>query len=227
MHIPDGYLGPSTYGACWAIMLPFWSFASRKVKDTVKTAQIPYLAMGSVFSLLAMMFVLPLPGGTTGHISGTALLSILLGPWASVIAISVSLIIQAIVLGEGGITAIGANSMNIAVIGSLSGAAIFAILNRILRVLKIKDSIQIPLAGATAAYLAINLGALSTSILLGIQPLIYGKDASSGYFPFPLSVVIPATLIPHLTVIGALEAMITAAVLRFLTKRGFPVKGIT
>ncbi|RJX18290.1 MAG: cobalamin biosynthesis protein CbiM, partial [Desulfobulbus sp.] len=73
MHIPDGYLGPATYGSLWAVMLPIWGLASRKVKQTVKSAEVPYLAMGTVFSLMAMMFVLPIPGGTTGHISGTTL----------------------------------------------------------------------------------------------------------------------------------------------------------
>jgi ABC-type Co2+ transport system permease subunit len=73
MHIPDGYLGPATYGTCWAAMLPIWGYASRKVRETVKPAEIPYLAMATVFSLMAMMFVLPIPGGTTGHISGTTL----------------------------------------------------------------------------------------------------------------------------------------------------------
>src|SRR5512137_2259193 len=101
MHIPDGYLGPLTYGTCWAAMLQVWGCASRTVKQTVKTAEIPYLAMGTVFSLMAMMFVLPIPGGTTGHISGTTLVAILLGPWAAIVAVSISLIIQAVVMGDG------------------------------------------------------------------------------------------------------------------------------
>ncbi|SNB44813.1 cobalt transporter CbiM [Geobacter sp. DSM 9736] len=225
MHIPDGYLGPVTYGACWAGMLPIWGYASRKVKLTVKTAEVPYLAMGTVFSLVAMMFVLPLPGGTTGHISGTTLVAILLGPWAAIVAVSVSLMIQAIVMGDGGITAIGANCFNVAVIGALCGSAIYRLIVGAATRWGEQGTTVSAVAGAVAAYLATNLGALSTAAMLGLQPLIYGDKPGSGYFPFPLEVAIPATMLPHLTMVGILEATVTALVLAFLTKKGVAVKG--
>ncbi|MBM4349678.1 MAG: cobalamin biosynthesis protein CbiM, partial [Deltaproteobacteria bacterium] len=90
MHIPDGYLGPVTYGGLWAAMVPIWIYASRKVKKNLETAQIPFLAMASVFSLVVMVFAIPLPGGTTGHLNGTTLVAILLGPWPAIIAVSVA-----------------------------------------------------------------------------------------------------------------------------------------
>ena len=125
MHIPDGYLGPATYGSAWAVMVPIWRYASKKVRQTVQTSEIPFLAMGTVFSLVAMMFMLPLPGGTTGHISGATLMAILLGPWAAVIAVSISVVIQAVLLGDGGITAIGANCFNMAVVAPFVGYYLF------------------------------------------------------------------------------------------------------
>ncbi len=219
MHIPDGYLGPATYGLCWAAMLPVWSYASRKVRQTVKSAEIPHLAMGTVFSLMAMMFVLPIPGGTTGHISGTALVAILLGPWPAIVAVSTSLIIQAVVMGDGGITAIGPNCLNIAVIGALTGSATYRLIVRLASRGGRPGVTVSAVAGAVAAYLAMNLGALSTAIMLGVQPLIYG-GAGSGYFPFPLEAAIPATMLPHLTVVGALEATVTGLVLMFLARKG-------
>ena len=225
MHIPDGYLGPATYGACWATMVPIWGLASRKVKQTVKTAEVPYLAMGTVFSLMAMMFVLPIPGGTTGHISGTTLVAILLGPWAAIVAVSISLGIQALVMGDGGITAIGPNCFNIAVIGSFVGSGVYRL---IIAVAARRGEPSVTLravAAAMAAYLAINVGALSTACLLGLQPIIYGTAVGSGYFPFPLEAAIPATMLPHLTMVGVLEATVTALVLIFLKKRGIAMKG--
>lgn len=217
MHIPDGYLGPATYGACWAAMLPIWGYASRKVKQDVKTAEIPYLAMCTVFSLMAMMFVLPIPGGTTGHISGTTLVAILLGPWAAILSVSISLIIQAVVMGDGGITAIGPNCFNIAVIGSFVGAGIYR-LTLLAANRKSHSSFAVcATAGAIAAYMAINVGALSTACMLGLQPIIYG-GAGSGYFPFHFKAAIPATMLPHLTMVGALEATVTALVLIFIKK---------
>lgn len=220
MHIPDGYLGPATYGTLWAAMVPIWGLASRKVKQTVKTAEVPYLAMGAVFSLLAMMFVLPVPGGTTGHISGATLVAILLGPWPAIVAVSISLIIQAVVMGDGGITAIGANCFNIAVIGAFAGSGGYRLITAVAG-RRGEPSVTIcAVAGAIAAYLAINAGALSTACLLGLQPLIYGTAAGSGYFPFPLEAAVPATMLPHLTMVGALEATVTALVLIFLKGKG-------
>lgn len=226
MHIPDGYLGPITSGSCWVILIPILGYASKKVKKSVQTTEIPYLAMASVFSLLAMMFVMPIPGGTTGHISGTALLAILLGPWSAIIAVSISLIIQAVVLGEGGITAIGANCLNVAVLGSCSGSVIFVLFVKMFRFLKIKESVRVPLAGGIAAYSAINLGALSTAVMLGLQPIFYGEASGGGYFPFSMSVVIPAAMIPHLTLVGALEAIVTFTVLSFLIQRGVGLRAL-
>ena len=226
MHIPDGYLGPATYGGLWAAMLPIWSYASKRVRRTVKTAEVPYLAMGTAFSLMAMMFMIPIPGGTTGHISGTTLVAILLGPWAAVIAISVSLIIQAVVLGDGGITAIGANCFNIAFLGSMCGAGIYRLLTKLAP--KNGDSPSATVRGisaAIAAYLAMNIGALAAALELGIQPLIYsGVSQGSGYFPFSLKAAIPAVMLPHLTVVGALEATVTALVMIMLMKKDLRMK---
>ncbi|HZD42134.1 MAG TPA: energy-coupling factor ABC transporter permease, partial [Terriglobales bacterium] len=114
MHIPDGYLSPQTYVPLYGATFVFWSVAVKKVKKELSTRQIPYLAMAAAFSFLIMMFNIPIPGGTTGHAVGAGVIAILLGPWTAVIAESVVLIIQAIVFGDGGITAIGANCFNMA-----------------------------------------------------------------------------------------------------------------
>lgn len=219
MHIPDGYLGPATYSACWAAMAPIWGYASKNVQKTVKTAEVPYLAMGAVFSMMAMLFVLPIPGGTTGHISGTTLVAILLGPWAAIVAVSISLIIQAMIMGDGGVTAIAPNCLNIAVIGATCGSLIYRLLLLLRAATGKTDTRHFPIAGWIAAYFAINLSAFSTSLMLGLQPLIYGSKPGSGYFPFPLEAAIPATMLPHLTVVGALEATVTALVLLFLNRK--------
>jgi len=206
-------------------MLPIWSYASKKVRRTVKTAEVPYLAMGTVFSLMAMMFMIPIPGGTTGHISGTTLVAILLGPWPAVIAVSVSLIIQAVVLGDGGITAIGANCFNIAFIGSMCGAGIYRLLVSVASRGSAPSVFARCFAAAVAAYLAMNLGALAAALELGIQPMIYGGETQgAGYFPFPLKAAIPAVMLPHLTIVGALEATVTVLVLIMLLKKEVRMK---
>jgi cobalt/nickel transport system permease protein len=211
-------------------MVPIWGYASRRVKRTVKTSQVPYLAMGTVFSLLAMMFMFPIPGGTTGHISGASVVAILLGPWAAVIAVSVSLVIQGLVFGDGGITVIAANCFNIAVVGGLAGWGIYTGIVRggmfFGKAPKAAPGAMSPpplamrlIAGAAASYIAINLGALLTAVELGIQPLIYaGAQGGAAYFPFPLEVALPAVMLPHLTTVGALEAGVTVLVLTLFHK---------
>ena len=239
MHIPDGYLGPATYGAMFGIMAPLWAVASKKVKQTVKAAQVPYLAMGAAFSLVIMIFVLPLPGGTSGHMSGATLVAILLGPWSALMAVSVSLIIQALVMGDGGITAIGANCFNIAFIGSFVGFWIYKLITKTGmfivagRASHAKDDTDPSLvlrlcAAGTASYLALNLGALAAAVQLGIQPLLYaGSSAGLFYFPYTLKYALPAMMIPHLTMVGALEVTGTVLVLIFLSKTEVHMKGIT
>src|SRR5689334_555185 len=114
MHIPDGYLGPETYGSLWAVMTPIWAAASQRLKNTLKARQVPWLAMGAAFTFVLMMFNIPVPGGTTGHAVGSTLVAILLGPSAAVLAVSMAIVVQALLFGDGGITAIGANCFNMA-----------------------------------------------------------------------------------------------------------------
>src|SRR4030043_516469 len=116
MHIPDGYLGPQTYLPLYGVSIGLWAIAQKKLKKQLSLKHVPSLAMAAAFSFLIMMFNVPIPGGTTGHAVGAGIIAILLGPWTAVIAVSVSLIIQAIVFGDGGITAIGANCFNMAVV---------------------------------------------------------------------------------------------------------------
>src|SRR4030066_1601111 len=116
MHIPDGYLSPQTFVPLYGVSFVFWAIALKKIKHELSAKYIPYLAMAAAFSFLIMMFNIPIPGGTTGHAVGAGIIAILLGPWAAVLAVSVVLIIQAIVFGDGGITAIGANCFNMAVV---------------------------------------------------------------------------------------------------------------
>ena len=92
MHIPDGYLSPSTCAVTFAMAAPFWYVASRKVKTQLHTKLVPLMAVVSAFSFVVMMFNLPLPGGTTGHAVGLAIAAIVLGPWAAVLAISIALL---------------------------------------------------------------------------------------------------------------------------------------
>ncbi len=215
MHIPDGYLGPATYGAMFGATVPFWVIAARKLQGSLKARQAPFLALGAAFSFVIMMFNIPVLGGTTGHATGTTLIAVLLGPWAAIIAVSVALIIQALLFGDGGVTAIGANCFNMAVVGGLTGYGIY----RLIAVRSDVNSRRRLVAGAVAAYVSLNVSALLTAVQLGIQPLIEKSPTGQPlYAPYPLSVTIPAMLTGHLLLFGVVEAVITALVLKYFQK---------
>ena len=114
MHIPEGYLSPQTCGVMGAVMVPLWTVASKKVAQTLSKKNIPVMAMGAAFSFIIMMFNVPIPDGTTAHAVGATLLAVALGPWAASISISVALMIQALLFGDGGVLALGANCFNMA-----------------------------------------------------------------------------------------------------------------
>jgi len=215
MHIPDGYLSPQTYVPAAAAMLPFWAVASSRVKQSLRLSQVPMLALGAAFSFIIMMFNIPIPGGTTGHAIGSVLVAILLGPWAAVIAVSLALVVQAMLFGDGGITAIGANCLNMAVIAPFVGWWVFRLLARDSEL----GSKRRIFAGAAGGYVGLNASALATAIMFGIQPAI-AHDASGRalYCPFGLEVSIPAMMGSHLLVFGFIEAIATGLVLSYLER---------
>ncbi len=245
MHIPDGYLGPITYGGLWAAMAPVWAFASRKIKNTLKTTQVPFLALAAAFSFVIMMFNVPVPGGTTGHATGATLLAILLGPWPAVIAVSIALFIQALVFGDGGVTAIGANCFNMAFAEALTGYLIYRLIagsrsfnSPIPPLLKggwggfekegpggtnhMTFGTRHLIGAGVGSYMGINLAALLTALELGIQPMLHvGADGRPLYNPFPLTVTIPALMIGHILLFGFVEATVTVLVLVYL-RRSYP-----
>jgi cobalt/nickel transport system permease protein len=197
-------------------MLPVWTAASRIVKNTLKSRQVPMLAIGAAFSFVIMMFNVPIPGGTTGHAVGAVLAAILLGPWAACIAVTVALVVQALLFGDGGITTIGANCFNMAFIEVFAGYYLYKLISGSSPV----TSSRRVIAAGVAGYLALNIAALSTAVMFGIQPLMY-KTASgqSLYCPYGLNVAIPAMLGEHLLIFGWVEAVVTALVIKYLQKQ--------
>ncbi len=215
MHIPDGYLGPATYGTMYAVTIPFWAIAARKMNKALKAKEAPYLALGAAFSFVIMMFNVPIIGSTTGHATGATLIAILLGPWAAMISVSVALIIQALLFGDGGITALGANCFNMGVVGGLAGYGMY----RLIAAGSDVKSARRWIAGAIAAYVSLNISALITGIEFGIQPIL--EKSATGqplYSPFPLSVAVPAMVGEHALVFGFAEALVTALVIKYFQK---------
>lgn len=227
MHIPENYLSPSTCGVLAAAMVPVWVHATKRVRETVPKEKMPLLGLAAAFSFLAMMFNVPIPGGTTGHAVCGTLIAILFGPWAATIALSVALALQAILFGDGGILALGSNCFNMAFILPQVGYGIYSwIMQR-----KRGDSSlrQELVAAGIASYVAINAAALSAGIEFGIQPLLFTDASGQALFcPYPLWVSVPAMLAGHLTVAGAAEAIFTVGILAYVRKAAptFGIEGL-
>jgi cobalt/nickel transport system permease protein len=215
MHIPDGYLSPVTCAVLYATAAPFWYVALQRVKRALHTRMVPMLSLFAAFSFVIMMFNVPLPGGTTGHAVGVGIAAVVLGPWASMITISVALLIQALFFGDGGITTFGANSFNMAIVGSLVASLVYRLVSGSSPVSSTRRVIGASLAG----YAAINAAALCAAIEFGIQPAFF-KDASGAplYAPYALGIAVPVMMIGHLTFAGFAELILSGGIVAYLQR---------
>lgn len=215
MHIPDGYLSPVTSAAAIAAMVPVWSVSMRKIKKTLNRRRVPMLALCSAFSFVIMMFNIPVIGGSSAHAVGATFIAILLGPWAACISVSTALFIQALVFGDGGILAFGANCLNMGFIMPFVGYGVY-------RLIAGKGSLsgkRQTIGAMLGSYMGLNAAAFFAALELGIQPLLF-KTASGVplYCPYPLTVAVPSMLFAHGLFAGPLEAAVTAAALALLAK---------
>lgn len=214
MHIPDGFLSPQTAGTMYVLSIPFLIRSASKVKLAVQDKTVPMIALSSAMCFGIMMINVPLPGGTTGHAVGAVIASILAGPEQAILAISVTLTIQALFFGDGGVLSLGANIFNMAIVMPLAGYYIYYFFTRKTVNLRIKI-----ISAFIAGYIAINLAALLTGIELGIQPLLFHDKAGQAmYFPFGLNIAIPAMMLGHLTIAGIAEGTLTALTVNWLQK---------
>jgi cobalt/nickel transport system permease protein len=214
MHIPDNYLSPATCAVMGAAMVPVWAVAVKKVGTEVEKAKVPLLGIAAAFSFLLMMFNVPLPGGTTGHAEGGTLLAVMLGPWSACISISIALLVQALLFGDGGILSFGANCFNMAFVIPFLGWFIYTFIRQ-----RVKKPAAEYAGLAIASWVAIVIASLCAAIEFGLQPLLAHDAAGLPlYCPYPLSVAIPAMLIPHMAVAGIVEAAFTVGIFAFIRK---------
>ena len=226
MHIPDNYLSPSTCVVMTAAAVPAWVHSVKKVKAEIPKEKMVLLGVGAAFSFLAMMFNLPLPGGTTGHAVGGTLIALLLGPEAACIAVTIALLVQALLFGDGGILAFGANCFNMAFVLPFVGYYSYTAFCRMFGVSSSNNAPDLQghrskqlIAAGLGSYLGINAAALCAAIEFGIQPLLF-KTAEGVplYCPYDLSVSIPAMMIGHLTLFGLAEVIFTVAIYGYVAK---------
>jgi len=206
MHIPDGYLSPTTIVVSYAVTLPLWIYGFKKLKEKLNEKTLPLIGSLTALSFVIMMLNVPIPGGTSGHALGTALISILFGPWIAFISISLVLLIQAVIFGDGGISALAIESFAMGFVASFVAYYVF-------KLLKNKK-----FAPFIAGYLSIVVASFIIALALGIQP-IFWRNNNPLYFPFDLKVTIPAIVGSHIVAFGLVEGILTQLLYNFLTKK--------
>ena len=215
MHIPDGYLSPITCLVMLLLVLPFWYRGIRRMRQTLTARSVPLIALLAAFSFIIMMFNVPLPGGTTGHAVGGALAAIILGPEIAVIPISIALLIQALLFGDGGILSFGANCFNMAVVLPYVSYAVYKWLGGLRGVSTTRRSV----AAFAGGWVGLTVASFFAAVEFGIQPaLFHAADGTPLYAPYPLSIAIPAMVIPHMLIASVVEGLITALVVAYLTR---------
>lgn len=169
MHIPDGFLDVKTIAATYSMSAAVIPYAMSRAKRTMKEKNIPFMASMASFVFVAQMINFPIVGGTSGHLLGNVLLSYLFGPWVSVMIMTVVISMQAILFGDGGITALGANILNMAIVANFSGYFIMRFYER----LKLNNNISLFIA----SWFSVMLSALFAAAEISFSGLIDFKVA--------------------------------------------------
>jgi len=220
VHIPDGYLSPATCAVGFVVAVPMLAVGCRKIGRTVKSRQVPTLAILSAMCFLVMMFNVPIPDGTSAHAVGGALVALLLGPWAALIAVAVALAFQALLFGDGGVLAYGVNVVNMGIILPFVAVGVY----RLLAGQSTLTSGRRVVAAAIAGYVGLNVAALAVGIELGLQPLLFtSADGTPLYSPYSLAQAVPAMLLAHLVVAGVVEGVLTGGVVAYLQRANLPL----
>ena len=201
MHIPDGLMDPIIVALGWVIAIIIVGVATKTINKRIEKKQIPLMATLAAGIFVAQMVNFPVGGGTTGHLVGAALAAILLGPFAGLIVITVILLIQSLLFGDGGITALGLNIFNMGIIGCFVGWYTYRAFPQ-----KYKK------AGIfVASWSAVFIGAVLCAIELSIS-----YSLSGGAYGISAIISIPSMLGYH-TIIGIGEAIITAGVISYIS----------
>lgn len=202
MHIPDGFISPTIAAVTFTVTLAFWIISFKKVKNNLDEHQVPIMGVLTALFFAAQMMNYPIVGGTTGHLLGGASLGIILGPYAGCISMTIILVLQALLFGDGGITALGANILNMGIIGVFIPAFLLLALNKISKGKGLYAWIFI------SAFIGDVLAAVAAGAELGF---------SVQTFPYGLSVAVPAMAINH-SVIGVIEGVVTVVLVSVLLK---------
>ncbi|MBA2530459.1 MAG: PDGLE domain-containing protein [Euzebyales bacterium] len=202
MHAPDGFLNAGTAVTTGAVSVGAVGVALRQTRERLADKQVPLAGITAAFIFAAQMFNFPVAAGTTGHLLGGAMAAILLGPAMGALVVTVVVVVQALAFADGGLTALGYNVLNMAVVTSFGGYAVFRLLRRVLP----DNATGVIVGTALAGALSVVLAATAFSI-----EWLFGATA-----PIPFDTVFGSMVGVHLLIgigEGLLSGLAVGAVL--------------
>lgn len=202
LHIPDGYLSWPVSLVNWVIAVGLIAVSLQKVKESYQDRTVPLMGVVAAFIFAAQMINFPIPGGTSGHLLGGTLAGVLIGPWAGTLVMTVVFIVQAVFFQDGGLTVLGANIINMGLIGTFGGYYVYLILRRLFGFQHWRG---MAIGAAVASWVSVVVAALVTALELALSGTV------------ELQVALVAMLGWHLF-IGIGEAIITVMALSYIWK---------
>lgn len=195
MHIPDGFLSAGVTTLAWGMAGVGVATALRSEKADPNPMPAGVLGATAAFLFAAQMINVPVAPGSSGHMVGATLAAVLLGPWRALIAMTVVLAVQAVLFQDGGITALGANIIDMGVVGVTAGYCVLAITSR-----WTLSPRAVVIGAVLGAFVATLAAAVLTGVWLGLSGL------------YPIGAIVQVMLVTHVA-IGVLEAALTGAIL--------------
>jgi cobalt/nickel transport system permease protein len=169
MHIPDGFIDGPTSLVAGLIAITAVAWCVRKTSETLSDRDIPVVGLAAAFIFAAQMLNFPVANGTSGHLLGGVLAAVLVGPYAGALAVTVVLVVQALLFADGGLSALGLNVVNMALAGSFVGYGLYLLLRKVFG--------SRPWSVTAAAGVAAFLVPIIASIVFTIEYAIGGNDA--------------------------------------------------
>ncbi len=204
MHIPDGFLNVPVMFVAWIFSIALIAISLKKVEADYQDRAVPLMGVCAAFIFAAQMINFPIPGGTSGHLLGGTLAGVLLGPWAGSLVMSIVFMVQALIFQDGGIIALGANILNMGLIGTFGGYYLFR---------TVRNLIDRNRSGHQFTGLVIGTAIASWVSVVMASALVALELAISG--TVPLSVGLTAMVGWHV-LIGLGEALVTISTVTFI-----------
>ncbi|HEY6099250.1 MAG TPA: energy-coupling factor ABC transporter permease [Anaeromyxobacter sp.] len=204
MHVPDGFLSPEITIPSYAVAAPLFVLAARRHFGPRAVDALPVMGSLTALALVVQTIRVPVPGGTSTHLVGAALLALVYHPLVAFVCEGLVLLLQAHFFGTGGVTVLAVNALAMGLLGPGAGWLAYR---------AVRGRLREGPAAFVAGWLSMQISSLAVALVLGLQ-----HEISAAHFPVPFQVVLAATLVPSLLVTGLVEGAYTLAALALLEK---------